>query len=286
MEEWINNFEYLKQDVKLMPGIYTFCEIPSAEYAGNGIIIPPSYFSNNDIFNTIEAGISTTDVPINGWTEYKETTGSFIERIGNNLRAIVVTINERYLEGREEFYTSSRLTLIDNDQNILSSSSISGEELSLHSIDSTLLEVRTPHDYWFMENEACEEQNLISHSYFYISPEHSITKLESSRLYPQTEFIKLDSTYLTGRFSVYNADTQQMEERDFLSVKTITYMRDEILAANGYITSENGGDSFGYLVEGVETRDNMEQAVAIMSEIDQYNFYFLNKILELMQTPA
>lgn len=285
MEDWFNNFEYLKQEIRLEPGSYTFCEIPSAEYAGNGIIIPPAYFSINDIFRTIESGISTTEVPINGWTEYKETTGTFIERIGANLRAVVTTINERYLEGREEFYTSSRLTLIDDKQNILSSSNISGEELSLHSIDSTLLEVRTPHDYWFMENEASDEQNLISHSYFYISPERSISKLESSRLYPQTEFVKLDSTYLTGTFSVYNSDTQQMEERDFLSVRTITYMRDEILAANGYRSDEDKeNNAFGYVQEGVAESNSIEEAEAGMSEIDKHNLDFLNKILALMQT--
>lgn len=285
MEEWYNNFEYLKQEIRLAPDSYTFCEIPSAEYAGNGIIIPSSYFSINDIFRTIESGISTTEVPINGWTEYKETTGTFIERIGANLRAVVTTINERYLEGREEFYTSSRLTLIDDKQNILSSSNISGEELSLHSIDSTLLEVRTPHDYWFMENEASDEQNLISHSYFYISPERSISKLESSRLYPQTEFVKLDSTYLTGTFSVYNSDTQQMEERDFLSVRTITYMRNEILAANGYRSEEDKeNNAFGYVQEGVAESNSIEEAEAGMSEIDKHNLDFLNKILALMQT--
>ncbi|NBW34649.1 MAG: hypothetical protein EBR30_06430 [Cytophagia bacterium] len=284
MEAWFNNFDYLKQEIRLVPDNYTFCEIPDEKFAGNGIIIPPAYFSKNGIFPVMESGFSTTEVPINGWTEYKEVSGSFIESIGNNLRAIVTTIKERYLEGREEFYTSSQLTFVDTQLNTLSTATISGEDVSLRSIDSTLLEVRTPHDYWFMENEASEEQNLLSHSYFYISPEKSITELKSKRLYPQTEFVKLDSSYLTGNFKVYSNDAQDWEERDFLSAYTLNYMRDEILAANGLRFDESSANTtFNYLQEGKEVSDNREAAIAAMNEIDRYNYEFLSKILALMQ---
>jgi hypothetical protein len=287
MEEWYTNFDYLKQPVKLIPANYTFCEIPSPDHAGSGIIIPPSYFSSNGIFDEIEGGISTTSVPVNGWTEYKEATGSFLERIGNNMLAVVTTIRERYIEGREEFYTRNEVVFLDKNNEKLGSARISGEQVSMHPIDSTLLEVRAPHEYWFMEEGACEESNLYKHTYFSISANREITELQSARLYPQTQFIKLDSSYLTGKFIVYNAETDNGDETTFLSVKTITYMRDEILAAYGYKPENAGENYFSYLRNGsTPTYTRVEDFEAQLTEADRHNLAFLNKVLALLQPPA
>jgi hypothetical protein len=284
MEDWFNNFDFLKQSISLKAGNYAFCEIPSPEYAGNGIIIPSSYFLSNGIFDEIEGGISTTKVPVNAWTEYKETLGSFMERATSNIRAVVTTIRERYLEGREEFYTSSKVVFIDDKLETLGSANISGDAISMHPIDSSLLEVRTPHDYWFLEEGACEETNLFKHTYFSISPSHQITELKSKRFYPQTQYVKLDSTYMQGKFLVYILD--KGEETTFLSVKTITYMRDEILASYGYRPEDAGEYYFNYLIDSDATRYvNIEAFEPLMSEIDKHNVAFLNKILELLKQP-
>lgn len=287
MEEWFRNFEFLKQTISLKSGNYFFCEIPLPMYAGNGIIIPPSYFSNNGIFNEIEGNITTTSVPMNAWTEYKETTGSFMESITDNIKAVVTTIRERYLEGREEFYTSSKVVFVDKNLGKLGSANISGDEVSMHPIDSTLLEVRTPHDYWFMENDACDEHNLYQYEYFSIAANNEVVKLKSNRWYAQTQFVKLDSSYLVGKFLVYNSDTEKEEETTFLSVKTITFMRDEILAANGYRPAGADEDYFSYL----DQKDkplfyNIEEVEPQMGVIDKHNLAFLNKILSLLQQPT
>ena len=113
--------------------------------------------SKHGIFDEIEGNISTTKVPVNGWTDYKETTGSFLESITEGIQAVVTTIRERYLDGREEFYNSSTLVFVNEKLDTLHVATISGEEVSMHPIDSTLLEVRTPHDFWFGEYEAGDE---------------------------------------------------------------------------------------------------------------------------------
>jgi hypothetical protein len=284
MEEWFTNFEFLKQSITLKSGNYLFCEIPNPDYAGNGIIIPPAYFSSNGLFDEIESGIITTKVPVNAWTEYKETTGSFMKRITQGLRAVVTTIRERYLEGREEFYTRSTVVFVDDKLNPLGSGIISGQEVSMHPIDSSLLEVRTPNEYWFMQEDVCEETNLFRHTYFSIAANQQVSELQSKRFYAQTQFVKLDSSYLIGKFLVYSVASQKEEQTTFLSEKTITYMRDEILASYGYKPANTEEYYFHYLVDKDAVRySTLEAFESSMTEIDKHNVAFLNKVLELLK---
>lgn len=290
MENWYNNFDYLKQSIHMQVGRYAFSEIPHEEYAASGIIVPPAYLSKHGLFNIIEGGFSLADVPIRAYTEYKQTTNSLLENISNTLRAVVVTVRERYLDGREEFYDYHKVMFVDNHLNQLGEYTISGTEISMHLVDSTLLEVRTPHDYWFMEEEASLESNLMEHTYFSISENKSISQLKSNRLFPQTEFVKIDSTYLTGTFTVYNSATQQDEITHVLSAQTIAYMRDEILGDNGYDFPEIKDEyfhHFKYLREQEEfSAVTREEAEARMSELDKRNYEFLNKVLQLMKHPV
>jgi len=284
IQKWTEDFEFLKRSIRLKAGEQIFCEIPSAEHTGSGIIVPPSYLSQYGIFDEIEGGISTTSVPISAWTEYKETKGSFMETITSNIMAVVTTVQERYLEGREEFYTSNQLLFVNQNHDTLRLANISGEEISMHTIDSGLLEVRTPHDFWFAENNACEEYNLYHHDYFAITEGSEVTQLKSNRLYPQTQYVKLDSTYLQGSFRVYTADGNE-NSTTFLSITTISYMRDEILASYGYRFPEQSrveqfqqrGDWY------VPHHDKVEEIEAEMTDIDRHNLAFLNKILSLMK---
>lgn len=285
MRDWMYHADFLKKGINIRSGYYSFCEIPAAQYAGYGIIMPPSYYSKFGIFPAIKGGFSTTEEPMGGWTEYIETTGSFLENISDQILAVVVTFRERYLEGREEFYDNSKIMFVNSKLDTLGTANIDGTKLSLHRIDSTLLEVRAPHDYWFMEEDACQEFNLNQHSYFSISGLNSIKALASNRLYPQTQYVKLDSSYLMGNFEVYDPDTQVNVSTTFLSEKTITYMRDEILAENGYRPEEfEGRDYFGYLRKESDPWFTRDEAESAMSPIDRHNLDFLNKILELMKT--
>lgn len=287
VEEWVKKFEFLKQNIRLKPDMHTFCEIPLPEQTGNGIIVPPSYLTKHGIFDEIEGNISTTKVPVNGWTDYKETTGSFLESITESIRAVVTSIRERYLDGREEFYNSSTLVFVNDSMDTLHVATISGQEVSMRPIDSTLLEVRTPHDFWFGEYEAGDETNLYQHTYFSIVGDNEIIQLKSNRLYPQTQFVMLDSSYLTGNFLVYSSITQKEESTTFLSARTITFMRDEILASYGYTFREKEKiKHFQDIAPWYMPRfSKVEEFQKDMTAIDFYNLRFLNKILELIEKP-
>ena len=278
----------MKRAIRLKPGDQSFCEIPSPDHAGNGIMVPPRYLSKNGIFHKIESSLSTTTVPLNAGTDYKEITGSFLEQITDNISAVVTSFRERYLDGREEFYASNTLVFVNKQMDTLGVARISGEGASLHPIDSALLEVRTPHDWWFMEYEACEETNLEDHSYFQIGANGEIKRLKSNRLFPQTEFVQLDSSYLTGEFIVYNDEQKKDEVTNFLSLKTITFMRDEILASYGYSFPDEELTKQFQNIMGKQYDPHytsIEDFAGDMAEIDKHNLTFLNEIIKGMTPP-
>jgi hypothetical protein len=281
-EEWFNKYEFLPKNLKLMAGSHVFCEIPNADNAGYGILIPPAYLVKNGIFDEIEGGISTTEFPFNAGVEYKETKGTWLQKITDGISAVVTSMNERYLEGREEFYSSSKIAFVNDKHDTLTVDQISGTEISIRAVDSTLLEVKTPHDYWFMENGVCQESNLSMHTYFAIA-NGGIKKLESKRLFPQTEFVKLDSSYLTGQFHVYVREDEGEKITTFLSLMTLTSMRDEILAANGYsFPGTEKGERYDKSWYNPRF-DNIEQFREMLTEIDRHNLTFLDNVINALQ---
>jgi hypothetical protein len=284
-KQWIMDFGFLQQPFALRVDQYSFCEIPNPDHTGNGIIVPPTYLSYYKIFNEIETGISTTKTPIHGWSEYKETSGWSFQMLTETVSALVTTVTQRYLEGREEFYISNQLLFVDANHHTIGSGKISGEQISMRSIDSTTLEVITPQDYWFGEYDIAEESNLSEHHYFAIEASGVVTELKSARHFPETEFVRLDSTYLSGTFQVYDAQLNDTKEKSFLSKRTITYMRDEILAMHGMIFSESEKrEKFEELFqEKYEPRYNsIEEFRDQLSDIDKHNLEFLNRILDKM----
>ena len=283
VQSWFEAFTYLRKNLRLVAGIQVFCEIPSEDYAGNGIIMPPSYLVNHGVFDAIEHGIVTTKVPLHGYSEYKESRGSWIQRISDSFSALTTSIQERYLEGREEFYTSSTIVFIDNNYDTLGMTQLSGTEISMRAIDSTLLEVKTPHDWWFIEEGVCEENNLYFHAYFATTGQGSIKRLKSNRLFPQTEFVKLDSSYITGKFLVYDSQLEREYTTDILSLKTLTYMRDEILASNGYRFADL--DSRQRFSDDWYTPayDNVADLADILNAIDRHNLDFLERVISALR---
>lgn len=286
-ERWFLNFEFLKQNIRLMPSSYAFCEIPAVSFAGSGIIVPPAYLSRNCIFDEIEGGISTTKVPINGWTEYKETHGSVLKTITDKVQALITSIQERYIEGREEFYSSNKVVFFDLQRDTLAVASIRGESVSMQAIDSTLIEVLAPVKFWFEEygeEEQGEEYQLNNHSYFSITASGGVVPLKSNRLYPQTQFLKLDSARLKGSFVGYDFRLRKEVKKSFPSKKTLIDMRDEILASYGYRFPDEATEK-RFLQRGNwynPVYPKVEDFEDEMTVIDKYNLAFLNKILALL----
>ncbi len=143
-EKWVSSFAFLPKDLKLKgDSVISFAEVPNAEGAGSGIVMPPSYLVKTGIFNEVIVGISTTQVPLNGWTDYLVTDGTVLEKITDKIEAVLTTITERYLDGREEFYTYNRLAFVNDKFDTLAVSDVpTSGKISFKQIDSTLLELK------------------------------------------------------------------------------------------------------------------------------------------------
>jgi hypothetical protein len=202
------NYIYLQNKITLKAGNQVFCEIPSKEHVGYGIVIPPSYYVKNKIFDAIVGGINTTQVPMNGWTDYIESAKSMVARIGEGINAIISVLSERYIGGREEFYGSSQVTFVNENEEVMATTEMpTDQEVIFTHIDGVLelMATGTGHHYWTPGNE----RDIPVYKYFKIVSETELAEMESKRIFNFTEFVKLDSSYITGSFAVYDASANE-----------------------------------------------------------------------------
>lgn len=283
VKNWVDNFLFIPAKLQLKSGVQALCEIPAKEHAGYGIVIPPSYLVRTGIFNDIVGGITTTDFPLEGWTDYLETEGTVSQRISESLLALVTTIRERYLEGREEFYTHNKVVFVGPGHDTLKVDDLpAGGETTIRKIDG-LIEVKylIPETYYY--EQSFWPDVVPGYSYFEVSDDLKITPLKSRRSFAQTQFVKLDSTYFSGKFTTSKYETVEGEERwvsteiEFLSQQTIKYMRDEILASYGVRIEFPDNNNFEMFSDVAEVKkEDVEQ---LLTETDRHNLAFLESLL-------
>jgi hypothetical protein len=303
---WIsNNYEYniglpdgdlerLLREFEFLPGQFTFdestvtmCEIPNEEYVGYGIVMPPSYWVKSGVFPEIMPGFTVGDAYRNAYTEYVQTEGTFLERLTGNINALIVSIKERYLEGREEFYEYERLVFVNDRLDTLATNNLgSASDITFRRIDFTLIELRyKPVSYYYEGEGYLQEVDVPVYRYYSLS-DGSLTQLRSVRFSEQTEFVKLDSSYVTGEFRRYSQELGDWETTEVLSVFTLTYMRDEILATYGYaFTSEEDQQRFNYNKWYQPTNKSLDDIYREASEIDLHNIDFLNRMIDAQSSP-
>jgi len=279
---WVDHFEFLPEDLSLKNGDQSLCEIPNEESVGFGILIPPSCYVRTGLFDEVMTGLSTTATPMAGWTDYVETKGTVFEQVTESISALMSTITQRYLDGREEFYTSKRLVFISPAHDTLAVSRLSTESvMHLKRIDGSLLEVKAePYlGYDAPTDDTFHEYDIPEYTYFALD-KGGVIPLKSQRMFAFTEFAKLDSTYLTGKFHHYNLENSEEEESTFLSLSTLQYMRNEILAAYGYrFTDSLAMQQFNRYAQNV---DKLEDVQGKLSDVDRYNIAFLDKVIALL----
>jgi hypothetical protein len=285
VRKWIDSFEFIPKDLQLKSDKQSFCEIPVFEQAGFGIVMPPSYLVKTGLFNEIIGGISTTSFPLNGWTDYLETKGTFIQQVTEKINAVVTTITERYLDGREEFYTHNRLVFVNAKNDTLAVSNIPANGTAdLKRIDGGILEIKSPAPDSWIEGELSEDYNLPVYNYFLIGDAATIKKLESNRVFPSTAFVKIDSSYLTGNFAHWSAELKAEEATTFLSLSSLDYMYNEILASYGYkFTNDETRSQFANHNWYKPTYDTVDEFKDQLTEIDRYNLAFIERVINAMK---
>lgn len=277
---YLSSFGFL-EGMKVNGTSHVICEIPAEEYLGGGVLIPANYLVKYGLFKPITSGIVTTSFPLNAWTEYIETQPARVESITDNLKALMLEVKERYLEGREEFYERNEVVFLDGKNDTLLTTTIGTEDISIRNVGQ-FVEVRSTYGGWY---EPSDEEYLPSYEY-YLAAEGQLVKQETFRRFPFTQYAKLDSSYFTGKFSIYNFENDTEEEREFLSNRTLRYMRDEILASYGYdFPDQSTKEKFVNYTWYQPSSRSLEEIQANMSEIDKYNLAFIERMIALTDVP-
>ncbi len=281
-KEFYTSFSYVPEEVEYSATTQTLLESPFENSYGSGVLFVPSYLTH--ILQQKYDNFSMDGRAYRAYVESVKAERSFFGAVTDHFNAFMTTITSRYLEGREEFYSSNEVTFVDGSGAMIASFNVASSDISIRKIDSTLLEVRanwefSPVDYGVdpFDEELERDLDVPNYSY-YLMINGNVERLESSRTYSFTEFVKLDSSYLTGKFTYY--DKSDFSEREFLGVTTLQAMRNEILAVNGYTftdpkTIEELTDKKIYN----PVHKSFEELEPGLSEIDRHNLKFLERIL-------
>jgi hypothetical protein len=280
-EDYVMEYKYLSNALVVDGHSKTFTEILDIENMGVGIVMPSLYLVASGVLDEIIPRVYR-DVTSLAWggTNYIQVRESFFKRISDNVSALIVRLRNSYTEGREEFYEENKVNFISSNSMRRESFEIS-DSLTAINIKDTLLEVRmvrTPSAYNLSFHHGENEWNPPIYHYFSIV--NKIEKMESKRVFQFSEFIKMDSTYLTGEFAYWDPKAEQHMTRFFLSNETIKNIRNELLATNGYIfADEKISKEFEYRNWYRPQYGRYKDVIDQMSEIDKHNLQFLETIV-------
>ncbi|HEU5292178.1 MAG TPA: WG repeat-containing protein [Cyclobacteriaceae bacterium] len=285
-QKYIREFQF-GSNLSVSKETKTMAESLNFERMGFGTVIPPAHFVQSGIFKQVISYIhlGNSDMYYEG-TEYVKTKGSLFERITENISALIVMVETRYLGGREEFYRYQNLTLMDNKGNPVFQDELYEGKNTFRLIDSTLLELETTalasvaSEYWDM-GDSPGDWNPPQFKYFRISPEtNTLVALTSHRQYDCTEFVKLDSSYLTGEFVSWDNERKESRTNSFVTKETLIEMRNEILASYKYTFNDPKIlENFEHREWYVMAYDDYDDFWDDMTEIDRHNLTFLESMI-------
>ncbi|HMV10127.1 MAG TPA: WG repeat-containing protein [Cyclobacteriaceae bacterium] len=283
-KKYIHEFGYLGKNIEISYTAMPTAEVIHVDYMGRGIVVPPTYFVQAGVLDEVISDIYTGENSF-GWggIEKIETEGSMFEKISDKFSALLVMLNDHYLEGREGFYQRTNLTFVDDQHQLTTSFTMPSGTISFNRIDSTLMEVRLsregkPADYEYSEMD--EDDWFAPYYKYFRLQDGTISALESRRNYAFTQFVKIDSSYLEGTFSTWDEETQGIKTQNFPFNSTLELMRDEILAEYQYeFPDAETRENFRYREWYVPRYSHYSDFYDSMSEIDKHNLQFLERII-------
>jgi len=220
-------------------------------------------------------------------TDYIENLNNKPFSVSETLRAFISDFKSRYIGGRGEFYTTHKIVLMDNNQKVVDAITTNGDlNFEFKRVSDELFESKF--QYESMEPDEILEQNFPGFNYFKFDG-NKLTELESKRRFKFTEFVKMDSSYLSGDFKTFDYghyDQSKWGQAKFVSKETLQFIRDEIMASNGYIFKDQWrADRFQYYKYD-PTIDSYEEIYSKASEIDKHNLDFIEKLIGSFQDGA
>jgi hypothetical protein len=282
-ERKIKNLEYLTENrfsignghqsiiTKVFPPIDGYL------YQSSGLIVPTNYFVTQGIFSPIESGYITanSDSYQMGNLEV-ENSNSKLYSITDKIYAFVADFKNRFVGGRSEFYTTHKIFFLDETKKVITSVDAYGDDdFKFRKINESLFESSYlaqnmgPNDLY--------EQNFPDYNYYSFDGT-TLKSLKSNRRFPFTQFLKVDSSYLSGKFVTWS-EAKGQGNSDFVSVETTQMIRDEILASYGFVFPEGYPNSYSHYEWYRAYTSSYDEVYKIASDIDKYNLDFLTRII-------
>jgi len=277
-ETYVKEFAYLPSHVTISEAYYTLCESPRQEGAGSGLLISPSYWVAAGFFDRIEFGFTTTasNAPVGGWTEYIEVGETIFLNISEHVNVLATSFKERYLEGREEFYEHSELKFMDENQSTFFIEEVRAATIDIKKISDELMELSQTENRIYFEMSGMEGRILNPRMYRYYKIDGgNVNILDSKRGYPETEFVKLDDSYITGNFFIYSQEVGNSYPVSTLPVTTLKNMRYEILAEYGLKIKDEAALEWLQQDKYDPRYEREEELEEFLTDIDRHNLQFL-----------
>lgn len=272
-EQYVKDLRFLENPIRFGKDTQVICNALDMERISDGTIMPPNYLVKYGMFDPMMSGFVTGFLEFPGYLEYVQKQSFNTFDLAESVKIVIANFKSRFLDGREEFYYSNDVVLIDQNLDTLSTAHLWGESVELKRIDSTLLEVKQMYAGW--EPDELGTLNFPYYNYFRIQ-NYKLIPLKSIRDHRMTEFVKLDSSYFTGEFKLYDFETNQEIEVDFLPPSFFAGLRDEILASYGYrFKDPKTIKKFEYHNWYSPRFNTYEEVFEIASEIDRHNLKFI-----------
>ncbi len=296
-EKYIKDFEYLTERKFVLGKDYQEMIkmawlAPDNMFSAHGIAIPPAFLVHNKIFDPvvgqfIETQKSNREYFVSG-NEYLENQNEKPMSISTMIDVFISNFKIRYVGGREEFYTSQKITVVDKKGNFSSSIEMNGDyDFKFFRVKDDLFGAKYFYES-FGPEENMIEQNIHYFSYFSFDGK-KLKRLDSKRRFPFTQFIKIDSSYFKGEFDLLLIEDEVLKDggkSSFLSRSTLEYMRDDILVDYNFIVMDSvRAERFKFEDRYNPTISSYEEVYSKASEIDKYNLDFLAKILGPVKKP-
>ena len=280
VEQWVKTFQFLSAELTIESGKQALCEIPNSDYTGWCIAIPPSYYVKTGLFNAIETDITSWDMPEGGSIGDIKTKGTLFEKITDGISALITTVEENYVMGRESFYAFNRLAFVSPNHTLLNITELPGERIiRIKRLEDNLIEIKTQPQTYDMPDYSGEYE-LPKYTYFLIDG-NKVIEQKSLRTHNFVEFAKLDSSYITGTFNYWDPETETKKEVSALPREILEYMRNEIFAGYGFkFTDSLNIARFENYPNDIADIDEIRGA---LTGIDQHNVEFLERMMDLME---
>ncbi len=261
---------------------------------GYGKIVPPTYYVKMGLFEEEESNYTTGY----GKSQWQVGTASITNSnheptpLTESISAFISDFASNVNGSRSNFYISNRIALLDKKAKVLNAVKfLGGKDLKIRRTSNDLIEAA----YLYVDYEPewdLEEQNIPIYKYFLLK-NNNLIELQSRRRFSFTQFIELDSTYLSGDFIRNNPAFVIGKKTDstrssFLSAGTINYMREEIMADYGYKFADSVDYSQPYYKHWksqLPPTTSYDEIYSRASDIEKHNLDFISRLTGPFRLP-